>query len=729
MKRIIHKVITFIILLTGMISVTYADGIEEPNTHKYAVIINAVSDSAHNYMRYWNDCSAVYQTLLAHEFLGPNIYVAMSDGTSSNNDIMQLNGSYCSSPLDLNGDGTNDIQYSANRDYIEYIFSELADIITDDDDLFIFTVGEGGVDVYNSAHSSNDGGIIPYIPVYTNYLVLWGGYQLTDADFAQLLAPISARTINIVMQQDNSGGFIDNLRGWSNIVITTSSGIEGSSNPMEDESYDDFIYHWLSAVNGFAPSSLYPFYNAPIITDTADRNQDGYISMEEAYMYADAQGTYAASALMESHPHCLGQSLTLDDLLDFCGANLLVPGWDLYMKDNSGDNGEEPNITTEYSWISEDIWFEENGHKITVLQSGETYDVCVNVRNRGNMTSPNNAELYVHWTKATIGGSWPYGWYGQYTYDCNGHSVRRGDLIGSIVLPPIESGETYVARIPWTTPLVEEYVPCLPDLDYNAADLWHYCVLARIVDEQEQPDEMTDMGLKDLVLNYNNVISKNLTIMSPEDDDSHLTGIVAIANPLEGEDSGPYTLSCIVFGWENWEQLATIRLTFPTPFYNSQPNMTWAHCQTNNIYGSFDLEDGAQFEGIYFSGNDNGTYPVKLEVIYDEFCEIHPNFTIFLFLDDWNGDVVGGETFYFSGDHNSLVNHIRTSYTNRTGNNMEQQLTLSDEDVMSIDVYNAQGMHLKHCDNCDMQSLNLPKGIYIYRIQDENRSYTRKVIK
>ena len=684
-------------------------------THnKYAVIISGGGDVDNNYVRYWNDCSAMYQTLIANGYHRSNIFVAMSDGTSPDYDLNIGFYHYTSSPLDLDGDGNNDIQYAANYNNIEYIFLELAHQMTNDDDLFVFVTDHGGKDYNNS------------------YIVLWGGGRLMDYDFAQMISLVHARTINILMEQCYSGGFIDDLSGMSNVVITTACEADSLSYALDDRPYDEFVYRWLSGINGFVPSHTYPYYTDPEISNNADANNDGYVSMEEAFIYAVTYDLANEIPQLESHPSCLARSLALDDLLDLCDGSLLVTGWDLYMKDNVADLGEEPNMTTESSWISDDIWVEENGQRVDILQSGHTYDVCVRVRNRGvTISAADSATLYVHWAKAHIGGSWPWGWSDEYEYDCNGTQVRRGEMFGSVVLPQIEGGESYIARIQWETPLSAEYSACVEFDGDNLAELWHYCLLARIVDNQEQPDEsITHLNLKEFVLNYNNVISRNITIMDVQDDgvsSPQLTGIVGLTNPQQGEDSGPYTLRCRIYGETNWENLATVRLTYLPQFYDLQQAMTWLNCQPNNIYGSFDLNDGAQFENLYFYASEEGLYPLKLEVLYYNTYDIgyYPEFTITIDLLNTYGLPVGGEVFRFRSARPDLANTLHsTSYVNKE----ELQDEVLD-DVVSIDVYNIQGQFLKHSENYNIESLNLSPGIYVLKINTKTKSYPVKIIK
>lgn len=684
---------------------------------KYAVIISGGGNALSNYVRYWNDCSAMYQTLINHGYAKSHIYVAMSDGTNPAYDLHIGTYEYMSSPLDLDGDNINDIQYAAYYDNIQLIFDSLSIKMTADDDLFVFVTDHGGT-----------------YGIDSSYIVLWGGGRLTDYDFKQMLVPISARTINVVMEQCYSGGFIDDLRSLENVVITTACSGNENSYALANFYYDEFVYHWLTAVNSSTPFNMYPYY-MPMPTNLyADFDQNGYVTMDEAYRYATMMDTRNEHPLQESYPYCLAQSLTLNSLLDLCGGALLVDGYDLYMKDNIEDLGDEPNITTNYSWISDDIWFEENGERVNTLMSGQTYDVCVRVRNRGNDVSSDQATLFVHWAKAHIGGSWPWGWTDDYYYDCGGTNVRRGELFGEVSLPSIPSGASYIARIPWTTPESEEYSSCIEFTGDNLSELWHYCVLARIVDDQEQPDEtMTNISLKDFVLNYNNVVSRNVTIMDLQDDNlsnPHLTGIVGITNPSPWNESGPYRLICNVYGENNWEQSVIVRLTFSDHFYYYQTHLKWYGCEEYNSEGCFNIGTQTYFDSIYFSYNDEQLYPIKLDVIYMDSYDPgeYPEFVISMELRDVGGTIVGGEMFRFQNERPDLANVARSpifSNPRKAGNPAD---CIYDE-MLSIDVYNLQGQHVMHYKGSEMSSLHLPKGSYILHVRYKNSSYQMKYIK
>ena len=234
--------------------------------HKYAVIISGGGSLDDNHVRYWNECAAIYSILVNKYGYDRNkIYVIMSDGTDSGNDIhidanlSRMHEIYDSSPLDLDGDGLDDIQYAATKANISSVFNTLSNLITNEDDVFIFTTDHGNV-VNNQS-----------------ILTLWYNDVITRDEFALEVNKINnARAINILMEQCFSGGFIPSLCGDNRVVMTACSSNE-SSYPMPDCVYDEFCYHWFCAMNGETPSG---------VIVNADTNNDGYVSMKEAYDYA-----------------------------------------------------------------------------------------------------------------------------------------------------------------------------------------------------------------------------------------------------------------------------------------------------------------------------------------------------------------------------------------------------------------------------------------------------------
>ena len=254
--------------------------------NEYAVIISGGWNKENNYERYWNDCSFIYSTLI-HEYgySKSHIYVLMADGTNSAADRRRLNGTYDSSPLDLDGDGVADIGFSATRANITAVFNTLSNTLTANDNLFIFTTDHGGRNSGNSV-----------------YMCLWNETKIQDTEFATEVNKVTAKSINIVMKQCNSGGFIDNLAAANRVIATACEYDESSYAMPPNYQFNEFVYYWTSAVAGETPFGT---------AVNADVNADGYISTHETFQYAKNHDTRSESPQYSSSPSSFGNELCL----------------------------------------------------------------------------------------------------------------------------------------------------------------------------------------------------------------------------------------------------------------------------------------------------------------------------------------------------------------------------------------------------------------------------------
>lgn len=126
----------------------------------------------------------------------------MSDGTNPGIDT----SSGTSSNVDLDDDGIADIDYAATKSNVINVFNQLADKLTEEDYLFVYTIDHGGLD-----SSRNE-----------SYLVLWNGMYIYANEFSELVKSVNTQATNIVMGQCNSGGFIDYFKNSPNICISTA---------------------------------------------------------------------------------------------------------------------------------------------------------------------------------------------------------------------------------------------------------------------------------------------------------------------------------------------------------------------------------------------------------------------------------------------------------------------------------------------------------------------------
>lgn len=249
----------------------------------YAVIISGGYNSSNNWQRYWNDCSAIYSALVdVYNYEDDHIYVLMSDGTSSGND-RRISGGYDSSPLDLDNDGDNDIQYSATKSNITTVFNTLSSTLTNNDYLFIFFTDHGGQESGQDA-----------------IVYLWGE-TMRDDEFATEVNKVNAGHISVVMEQCYSGGFVDDLEG-QNRVIATACDFDETSCGMGYYTYDEFVFDWIAAVAGEDPNGN---------TVNADSDNDGFVSMQEAFDYAESNDNCSETPQYSSTKDHLGNYLTL----------------------------------------------------------------------------------------------------------------------------------------------------------------------------------------------------------------------------------------------------------------------------------------------------------------------------------------------------------------------------------------------------------------------------------
>ncbi|MFX0121374.1 MAG: C13 family peptidase [Promethearchaeota archaeon] len=205
--------------------------------NKYAVLISGGYRATKAYSRYWNDLKFMYSILVdKYAYNTKNIIVLYKDGVAEDTDM----------PVNV----------SANYEHFNNTFNYLAQIMDTKDSLFIYTTN----------HGSEDGLCLYY-------------YQIVSPEhFAEVLSPIQYHRMIIVMEQCYSGLFIPSLSGSNRVIMTAASATESSWSCDTEGSYDEFVYHFMTAVNMETPSGT--------VVTWHDVNTDGIISMREAFNYA-----------------------------------------------------------------------------------------------------------------------------------------------------------------------------------------------------------------------------------------------------------------------------------------------------------------------------------------------------------------------------------------------------------------------------------------------------------
>ncbi len=463
-----------------------------PSTNNYAIIISGGYDVHNNYIRYWNDCQAMYKVLVeVYGYLPSHIYCLVSDGTNPNVDRNTGNG-YDNSPLDFNGDGIIDIEYDATINSLNKVISKLSNILTQDDNLFVFSTDHGGL--------TNDDVV----------LYLWGE-SITATDFANIIGRVNAGHIEFVMEQCHSGGFIPKLC-QSQRGIATACKREQYSYSSGNRMYNEFVYHWISAMGYRTP------YGNPV---NADLNSDGYISYREAFLYAEAND------VANETPQYCNRGTPSSDQIGLRGYIPTSPA-DLYVRDSVGDIGDEPSNASRL-WASPDIWIEDMAGNRVNPYGDDDYNVCVRIHNRSDSASLGNERLLLNWAKAGIDLNWSGSWTGEEFFICKGKKVPKGGYVGDIngvVIPSIPAHSNYVIKIKWHVPKPEDYMGCFA----VGNQLRHFCLLARVYDGHPILHENeSSESVKDLVRDNNNVAWRNVTILEGKQN----RGAVSVGNPFK----------------------------------------------------------------------------------------------------------------------------------------------------------------------------------------------------
>lgn len=249
---------------------------------KYAVLICGGFSWGSLYTRYYTDLQEMYVTLInTYNYPEENIYVLCADGDADGSGTIAFSGEERS--MDLDGNGTSDCNTAATSDNIFSTFSDLNTKMTSDDILFVFTTDHGN-NSYDPA-------------VYDEGLLsLWNYESMRDDEFADAVNQIESYQYQMFcMEQCFSGDMINDLWGPNRVIATAANWDEVSWGR-------EFSSLWIAAVNGSDPD--------------ADVNEDGLVSMREAFDYAELNdGASETPQYYETTPG-LGETLTLNGLIE-----------------------------------------------------------------------------------------------------------------------------------------------------------------------------------------------------------------------------------------------------------------------------------------------------------------------------------------------------------------------------------------------------------------------------
>lgn len=226
------------------------------NEHIYAVLINAVtstSGGAPTYLRFWNELSAMFTTLV-YEYGCPrdHIKVLSTDATDANNFAFSHAGiTYRGRDLDFRRESqipSIDIQYRCNISNLTTVFSSLGSEVESDDVVMVFITGHGEYD--------NDDGF--------NFRT-WDNEWVYSSTLNSLLDNLNnCKQVSIVATGCHSGGLINgvnSITGHNRTIITSCDANESEPaelwhTPVNSDpasGYGEFAYYFISALRGRYP--------------------------------------------------------------------------------------------------------------------------------------------------------------------------------------------------------------------------------------------------------------------------------------------------------------------------------------------------------------------------------------------------------------------------------------------------------------------------------------------
>ncbi len=498
----------------NIVQVSVEKGPENPYaSHTYAVILSGGKEKNSNSCRYWNDCSFIYQTLTKrYNVPKSNVKVLMSDGTDPADDMCdELGGETFSSPIDLDGDGSADIEYSATKSNLRKVFSELSSTLGDEDHLLVFVIDHGGYDKQKKS----------------SYICLWNGEQLYPDELNGYIENCGAGYISFLLGQCNAGGFVKPLQA-KNRIIMTACGEKEKSFGCEELPFDEYVYRWTCGINGrdaygkllnnfcYRPNYL-PYYKTL-------KSAHAYACQTDVYVSKNAIVTETPELSM--FENSTADDLTFDYVPDVCelyitsGEEPTTPRETFVLPDNYINLDLSKPLCRQLSplsryvyWNSADIWLrhKDDGLINHIHQGGcldedeKTVYIYAKIRNRGVKTYDSGSKnLKLWWARSAMKIDMDT-WKGMKT--APGKGVYGNNMGWTPIFDTLEPGDSTIVSMDYT--FNNGYLAYARQKDFNV------CLLAFIVDNSEiedsEGDVIDDKTLGAKVWSTRRMAQKNLT--------------------------------------------------------------------------------------------------------------------------------------------------------------------------------------------------------------------------
>ncbi len=232
------------------------------NPTKYAVLFSGGYTNWYAYPRYWNHITWFYVLLLLRGYDPDNIFVLYNNGT---------------------GDKTNiNVDYPGTSEGMNETFTYLSSVMDSSDSLFVYVTDHG-----------DQAGI-----------VTWDEYDEDGIGYVEMLSwldSITCHHMTIILQQCYSGAYIPYLSLSNRVIITACSANEPAW-ASDALGFSEFTFRLLCAFYGYHIWG----YDIPI---WADVNDDGDISMAEAFGYAATMDSKDETPLYDDNGDQIGSTV------------------------------------------------------------------------------------------------------------------------------------------------------------------------------------------------------------------------------------------------------------------------------------------------------------------------------------------------------------------------------------------------------------------------------------
>lgn len=367
--------------------------------------------------------------------------------------------------------------------------------------------------------------------------------------------------------------------------------------------------------------------------------------------------------------------------------SITSPTLDLYVKDSPKEQGQEPNITTELMWTSDDIWV-RNWPDRGLTHQNPDYNVLyhenyvkVRVINKSFAKSTGAETLKLYWAKAATDLSWPSHWDGSITrYNSTiQQDVPLGGEIGTLNIPALEPGEAVILTFPWVVPNPEHYQSLTPEP-------WHFCLLARIVSDTDPMTFEETHAINENVRNNNNIAWKNISIITiwPT---ANLSAAVAVGNSSDTERS--YTLELFTDSeeegipiYEAAEIIAQLDTTLLKAWSNGGNKVDHLG-KTSQKSKQVITGNHARFKEFRLSPNERGILSLSFHFLTQVVDEKQSYTYHVVQRDVETGELIGGETYVIEKDYNNYFLAKASVETNEA-----QGIIITGEDINQAAQYN-----------------------------------------